>query len=125
MENTDTTPLSPKDPLGARALAAAVAALRAASQGGSPEGREALPDLVSRLEAAHGELSLKMELLRDRYELLKRSSAHLAEEVVWLRDQLDDLRSTERPQPQTAVPPPQGADHRRYADRWHGGNRRG
>jgi len=105
------------DPLGLRALAAAAARMRAAATGPAAPDPRRWRELVERLDAAHGELGERMALLRDRYQLLKRSSAQLADEVAWLRDQLDDLRSAESaPAPQ---PTGGGSDEgRRYADRW-------
>jgi archaellum component FlaC len=34
----------------------------------------------------------RFQLLKDRYSLLKRSNAALSDELIWLRDQLDDLQ---------------------------------
>jgi hypothetical protein len=118
MKNTEDIHSLLGDPLGIRALASAVDALRSAAQNDGAENREALPDLVARLETAHRDFSIKMDLLRDRYCHLKKTSAQLAEELTWLRDQLDDLNSAEE---SAALPPPKngaGTEQRRYADRW-------
>jgi hypothetical protein len=118
------------DPLGLQALHAAVTALRdaAARQDGAPG--EPWRALVGQLEVAHRALALKLDLLRDRYGLLKKSSAQLADEVAWLRDQLDDLASADegiaKPVPQPGAKPADApADRpprreRRYSDRWKG-----
>jgi len=107
---------SGRDPLGIKALDVAVAALRdeAACRDAVPN--ETWRSLVSHLEASHRALALKMDLLRDRYGVLKQTSAQLANEVAWLRDQLDDLASVETP------PKPGNAakTERRYTDRWKG-----
>jgi len=106
-----------KDPLGLKALKAAVAALgeEAGRQPAAPG--DSWHELVSRLDAAHEVFALKMDLLRDRYGLLKQSSAQLADELAWLRDQLDDLASAETvaQEPSTAA-----KTERRYTDRWKG-----
>lgn len=109
------------DPLNLAALASAVAALRLAALDGTGQGREAIPALTVRLDAAHAEFAQRMELLRDRYALMKRTSAQLAEELAWLRDQLDDLSCAPEPEP----PADRGDGQRRYADRWQTGGRRG
>jgi hypothetical protein len=60
------------------------------------------------LERAYAAVAEKYELLRDRYALLKRSNAQLADELGWLRDQCDDLASG-RLDPLAEVPAPPGA----------------
>ncbi len=50
--------------------------------------------VVEQLEEQFTTTRQKYELLKDRYALLKRSNAALCDELVWLRDQLDDLSST-------------------------------
>jgi len=64
---------------------------------------------VDGLEQAYGAVAEKYELLRDRYALLKRSNAQLADEVSWLGDQCDDLASG-RFDPLGEVAPPPGAE---------------
>jgi hypothetical protein len=118
MENRNATA---RDPLGLAALAAAVEALRAAALEGPKKDGDAVPALTARLDAAHREFAVRMELLRDRYSLLKSTSAQLAEEVAWLRDQLDDLSCAGEPDDPG---PAGGSDQRRYVDR-HPGARRG
>ena len=49
--------------------------------------------VVEQLEDQFTATRQKYELLKDRYALLKRSNAALCDELVWLRDQLDDLSS--------------------------------
>jgi hypothetical protein len=112
-----------RDPLGLKEMDAAIAALRDECARRSAEPDEAWRSLVARLEAAHGVLALKMDLLRDRYGLLKKTSAQLADEVAWLRDQLDDLASAD----EAAQKPFSAAKagdapktERRYTDRWKG-----
>jgi hypothetical protein len=117
-----------RDPLGIRTLDAAVAALRDESARRSAEPDGTWRSLVAQLEAAHGALALKMDLLRDRYGLLKQTSAQLADEVAWLRDQLDDLASADAlPEPGAAQKPRASTEadqnpraERRYTDRWKG-----
>jgi hypothetical protein len=117
-----------KDPLGLKELEAAVAELRFGSARLADAPSETWRSLVARLDTAHRAFAVKMELLRDRYGLLKRSSAQLADEVAWLRDQIDDLSSAEdAPKPGTAQKSPSAAGagqtasaERRYTDRWKG-----
>jgi len=117
------TGFSARDPLGLKALDAAVAALRDETARRADAPSETWRSLVAQLEAAHGALELKMDLLRDLYGLLKQTSAQLADEVAWLRDQLDDLASADEAaqKPETVAE----AGHapraeRRYTDRWKG-----
>lgn len=49
--------------------------------------------VVEQLEDRFTSTKQKYDLLKDRYALLKRSNAALCDELVWLRDQLDDLSS--------------------------------
>jgi len=63
---------------------------------------------VEGLERTYQAVAEKYELLRDRYALLKRGNAQLADELSWLRDQCDDL-SSGRLDPLAEVPPPPGA----------------
>jgi hypothetical protein len=119
-----------QDPLGLQALESAVARLReAAAAPADTSSSKPWVELVSQLDAAHEAVELKMDLLRDRYAVLKRTSAQLADEVAWLRDQLDDLVSAQanEPDPGSAVEPAPAASNRqgftgerRYADRWKG-----
>jgi hypothetical protein len=109
-----------KDPMGLKALDAAVEELRAeAARGGDGPG-EPWRSLVAQLDAAHRALTARMDLLRDRYGLLKQSSAQLADEVAWLRDQLDDLASAEDAQEPRGESKGGGEESRRYTDRWKG-----
>lgn len=64
---------------------------------------------VDGIERAYGAVAEKYELLRDRYALLKRGNAQLADELSWLRDQCDDLASG-RLDPLAEVRPPPGTD---------------
>lgn len=75
---------------------------------------------VEQLEQTFSVVAEKYELLRDRYALLKRSNAHLADELSWLRDQCDDLATGEPTGPPREVggPGDQGKPRRRYSDRW-------
>jgi hypothetical protein len=108
-----------KDPLGLKALDAAVAELGEESARLGDASSETWRSATARLETAHRAFTVKMDLLRDRYSLLKQSSAQLADELAWLRDQLDDLSSAEAPpEPRTAVR--SGDESRRYTDRWKG-----
>ena len=66
---------------------------------------------VDGLERVYATVAEKYELLRDRYALLKRGNAQLADELSWLRDQCDDLASG-RLDPLAEVPPPPGAGPR-------------
>jgi hypothetical protein len=121
MGNTETLV---RDPLGLQALASAVAAVHAAAHAEPPADPESMRGVASRLKTAHSDFSVKMDLLRDRYALLKKTCAQLAEELAWLRDQLDDLRSDEERSGSDATPPAMGSDHRRYTDRWRKGAHR-
>ena len=49
--------------------------------------------VVDQIETAMKDVQTRYELLKDRYALLKRSNAALCDELVWLRDQIDDLAS--------------------------------
>jgi hypothetical protein len=117
-----------KDPLGLKALETAVAELCADSARFGDAPSEEWRSRVARLDSAHCAFAVKMDLLRDRYGLLKQSSAQLADEVAWLRDQLDDISSAEdAPKPGTASKSPSAAEagqtasaERRYTDRWRG-----
>jgi hypothetical protein len=111
-----------KDPLGLKALEAAVAAVCADSARLGDAPSETWRSLTARLDTAHRAFAVKMDLLRDRYSLLKQSSAQLADELAWLRDQLDDLSSAEdapKPHPAAKVGDTPNAE-RRYTDRWKG-----
>ncbi|MCK9463294.1 MAG: hypothetical protein M0R80_27050 [Proteobacteria bacterium] len=108
-----------KDPLGLKQLDTVLAELRSEASGPAAPTTETWRSLVSRLDAAYDAFSAKMDLLRDRYGVLKRTSAQLADEVAWLRDQLDDLSSEDEPSPKSGTAPKPRAE-RRYADRWNG-----
>jgi hypothetical protein len=111
------------DPMGLVAVGEVVSRLArlkaeaATSRAGRP-GRWAL--CVDQLEQAFAVLAEKYELLRDRYALLKRSNAQLAEELSWLRDQCDDLATGRPAGPprETGGPGDRGKPRRRYSDRW-------
>ena len=82
--------------MGLDALAAVVQRLSALKnetpQDASSSKRFAL--IVEQLEDRFTATQQKYELLKDRYALLKRSNAALCDELVWLRDQLDDLSTS-------------------------------
>ena len=59
------------------------------SQSGNASSRFSF--IIDQLEDCFANTQQKYELLKDRYALLKRSNAALCDELVWLRDQLDDL----------------------------------
>jgi len=111
------------DPMGLLALGETVSRLahlreNEASKGAGRPGRWMID--VEHLEQAFSLVAEKYELLRDRYALLKRSNAHLADELSWLRDQCDDL-ATGRPvgpPREKGGPGDQGKPRRRYSDRW-------
>ena len=81
------------DPLGLNALEAVVNRLQAlageTTLDANSSKRFAL--IVEQLTDRFDAVQQKYELLKDRYALLKRSNAALCDELVWLRDQLDDL----------------------------------
>jgi len=115
-----------KDPLGLKELDAIVAELRSEASGPETPTAETWRSLVSRLDAAHDAFEVKMDLLRDRYGILKQTSAQLADEVAWLRDQLDDLSSEDEsatkpgaaPKAPSVAPTGQAPRaERRYVDR--------
>jgi hypothetical protein len=91
MENI--TPKTQSDPMGLESLSAVIQRLatlkKEAMSDGSTSKRFAL--VVEQLEDKFLATQQKYELLKDRYALLKRSNAALCDELVWLRDQLDDL----------------------------------
>jgi hypothetical protein len=111
------------DPMGLMALGEAVARLARLREDSMGPG-ESRPTrwmiCAEQLERAFAVVAEKYELLRDRYALLKRSNAHLADELSWLRDQCDDLatgRPTGPPRDKGG-PGDQGKPRRRYSDRW-------
>lgn len=73
---------------------------------------------VEGLEKALEGATMKYELLRDRYALLKRSNSQLADEVAWLRDQCDDLFTDRVGDEQQSEANPEGVAARRYSDRF-------
>jgi len=109
-----------KDPMGLKALDAAVEELRAEAARGGEGPSEPWRSLVAQLDAAHSALTARLDLLRDRYGLLKQSSAQLADEVAWLRDQLDDLASADDAAQEQRGAEKGGEEGRRYTDRWKG-----
>lgn len=84
------------DPMGLYALEQAISRLTElnaeATRDGSGSTRFSI--IVDQLEDRFTATKQKYELLKDRYALLKRSNAALCDELVWLRDQIDDLNST-------------------------------
>ena len=54
-----------------------------------------IKDLISSLLEGLDKTNERYTFLKDRYSLLKRSNAALSDELVWLRDQLDDLQPQE------------------------------
>jgi len=104
------------DPLGLRSLARAIDRLSSLSEDGGAKMRPSRWALcVDHLKHAFEETVFKHELLKDRYALLKRSNAQLADEVAWLRDQLDDVHTDDPPK--TAAPATSARSTRRYDDR--------
>jgi hypothetical protein len=93
MENI--TPTSQSDPMGIETLSMVINRLislkNEAQSDPSTSKRFAL--VVEQLEEQFTATRQKYDLLKDRYALLKRSNAALCDELVWLRDQLDDLSS--------------------------------
>lgn len=83
------------DPLGLTNLKIAIGRLTALKRDHPDDGNR--PSrwyyLVDQLEMAFQDSLSKYELLKDRYALLKRANATLSDELVWLRDQIDDLAS--------------------------------
>ena len=81
------------DPLGLGALEAVVNRMRALANETplDPNSSKRFALIVEQLTDRFEAVQQKYELLKDRYALLKRSNAALCDELVWLRDQLDDL----------------------------------
>ncbi len=106
------------DPLGLRSLDLAIDRLSSLREDGGAQMRVSRWGIcVDHLKRAFEETRFKHELLKDRYALLKRSNAQLADEVAWLRDQLDDAH-TDGPAKAVAPPPlPPARSTRRYDDR--------
>ena len=105
------------DPLGLRSLERTIDRLSSLREDGGPQMRISRWALcVDHLKLAFEETVFKHELLKDRYALLKRSNAQLADEVAWLRDQLDDAHTNE-PVKTVAPPLPPARSTRRYDDR--------
>ncbi|MBN2528770.1 MAG: hypothetical protein JXR76_20435 [Deltaproteobacteria bacterium] len=91
---TSETNTSRNDPLGLEAVAAVVQRLvelkkESLSEHSSADKRFAM--IVQQLEEHFSAAQQRYDLLKDRYSLLKRTNAALCDELVWLRDQLDDL----------------------------------
>jgi hypothetical protein len=90
-----TTKEQSPDPLGLlrlkRAIAEIVELSSSCASSSSGEISSLISDAVSALENAFRETEQKYEMLKDRYTLLKRSNAALSDELIWLRDQIDDL----------------------------------
>jgi phage tail tape-measure protein len=118
-----------KDPLGLKELDAVVTELRSEASGPEAPTNETWRSLVSRLDTAYDAFEVKMDLLRDRYGVLKQTSAQLADEVAWLRDQLDDLSCEDESATKPGAAPKAPSEaatgqaqrvERRYVDRWNG-----
>jgi len=115
--------MKPDDPMGLLALGEAVSRLARLREDAAGEGNgrpERWTICVEQLEKTFSVVAEKYELLRDRYALLKRSNAHLADELSWLRDQCDDLATGHPvgPPRDKGGPGDQGKPRRRYSDRW-------
>ena len=54
-----------------------------------------IKNMISSLLEILDKTNERYTFLKDRYSLLKRSNAALSDELVWLRDQLDDLQPQE------------------------------
>ena len=105
------------DPLGLRTLDLAIDRLSSLRDDGGKRMRTSRWGIcVDHLKRAFEETRFKHELLKDRYALLKRSNAQLADEVAWLRDQLDDAH-TDGPAKTVTPPLPRARSTRRYDDR--------
>jgi len=105
------------DPLGLRSLDLAIDRLSSLREDGGANTRISRWGIcVDHLKRAFEETRFKHELLKDRYALLKRSNAQLADEVAWLRDQLDDAH-TDGPAKAVTPPLPPARSTRRYDDR--------
>ncbi|MBN2343298.1 MAG: hypothetical protein JXX29_08960 [Deltaproteobacteria bacterium] len=91
MENSKTV----IDPMGLEALEKVIDRLvqLKSESNEAPSGTTRFSLIVEQLEDRFLQTKQKYELLKDRYSLLKRSNAALCDELVWLRDQLDDLSS--------------------------------
>ncbi len=89
---TDITGIPPSDPLGLNGLKTVIDRLREVlSNPRETAGVERVRPLIGQLDQACANTMDRYALLKDRYALLKRSNAALCDELVWLRDQLDDL----------------------------------
>jgi len=89
--DTDITGIPPSDPLGLNGLKTGINRLREVlAQPRTPDVEQIRP-FVDQLDSACANTMDRYALLKDRYALLKRSNAALCDELVWLRDQLDDL----------------------------------
>lgn len=105
------------DPLGLRSLDLAIDRLSSLREESGVQVRVSRWGIcVDHLKRAFEETRFKHELLKDRYALLKRSNAQLADEVAWLRDQLDDAH-TDGSVKAVAPPLPPARSSRRYDDR--------
>ena len=84
-----------EDPLGLKSLKAVIERLSELKRDTAAEksGGSRFVVLVDQLEKSYHNSLEKYQLLKDRYALLKRSNAALCDELVWLRDQLDDMAS--------------------------------
>jgi hypothetical protein len=119
----DNPPAGHSDPMGLVHLGEVVSRLarlkvEVSGRGTARPGRWV--PIVGQLEQSFAVVAEKYELLRDRYALLKRSNAQLAEELSWLRDQCDDLASGRPvgPPRETGGPGDGAKPRRRYSDRW-------
>ena len=71
---------------------------------------------IDKLEQAFEQVETKYELLCDRYTLLKENNSQLANELVWLRDQCDDLASLASSQELDKLASSDKNKGRRYTD---------
>ena len=122
VESSDRTrdPAAP-DPLGLGALGVAVRRLARLGREDAGAGRRPArwSVLADDIERRFEDAAERYEMLRDRYALLKRLNAQLADELEWLRDQVDDLAaqtaSPATPSARTESSPPE--PRRRFDDR--------
>ncbi len=110
------------DPLGLKLLGEAVANLTQLKDQNATMGKSSeWAAYVDQLADGYDTVATKYELLRDRYSLLKRSNSQLHDELVWLRDQFDDLCSLSSSELKNHIDEnkndttPQST---RYEDRW-------
>ena len=110
------------DPLGLKLLGEVIANITQLNdKNANLESSSKWTAYVNQLADSYDTVATKYELLRDRYSLLKRSNSQLHDELVWLRDQFDDLCSLSSSElkdhidEQETDKTPQST---RYKDRW-------